>query len=48
MSVWSPQSDAFVYAGSGVNGDTGIWAQRLDAGEPELIATGVYAAWSPR
>ena len=47
-SLWSPQSDAFVYAGSGLDQITGIWVQRLDAAEPEMIATGDYAAWSPR
>ena len=47
-SLWSPQSDALVYAGSGMDRAMGIWVQRLDAEQPERIATGVYAAWSPR
>jgi TolB protein len=46
--LWSPQSDAFVYAGTGMDLRTGVWVQHLDGGPPQLIATGTYAAWSPK
>lgn len=46
--LWSPQGDAFVYAGTAPDRSTGIWVQRLDAEEPQRIATGVYAAWAPQ
>lgn len=47
MRIWSPASDAFVYAGAR-DGNSGIWVQRLDETEPERVSRGSFAAWSPR
>ncbi|MEX1020797.1 MAG: hypothetical protein WDZ49_14125 [Litorilinea sp.] len=48
MTIWSPDSTAFAYAG--INGDnrTGIWVQELAADAPQRVAAGVFVAWSPR
>ncbi|MBW7881191.1 MAG: PD40 domain-containing protein [Caldilineaceae bacterium] len=47
--IWSPDSSAFVFAGSVGGGRTGIWVQRLDERlAPEFLTTGEYATWSPR
>jgi TolB protein len=49
MTPWSPDSHAFVYAGSGEDGRTGIWVQPIiDDISPVRISDGTYAAWSPR
>lgn len=49
MTPWSPDSRAFVYAGGGEDGQTGIWVQPvIDDLAPVRITDGTYAAWSPR
>ena len=48
MRIWSPDSNAFVYAGTNTEDKPGVWVQRLDAQEAKWIGTGVFAAWSPR
>jgi TolB protein len=49
MTPWSPDSRAFVYAGGGEDGRTGIWVQHIiDDLSPVRISDGTYAAWSPR
>ena len=48
MSLWSPDGDAFVYAGSSESGETGVWIQPATSGAaPVLVADGVFATWSP-
>lgn len=48
MTLWAPDGSAFVYAGSGESGETGVWIQPARPGaEPVLAANGVFAAWSP-
>jgi TolB protein len=49
MSIWSPDSSAFVYAATDEANRTGIWVQRLEEGaEAHYVARGVFASWSPR
>jgi TolB protein len=48
MSLWSPDGNAFVYPAVDAEGTPRIWVQRLDGGEPQSVAEGVWAAWSPR
>lgn len=52
--IWSPKSDAFVFAGTLENGESGVWVQPVGSGDgqqeavPVSIGTGVIATWSPR
>jgi len=49
MTLWSPDSTAFTYAGSNGRGQRGIWVQELgEDKDAKLIYNGVYATWSPR
>ena len=49
MSIWSPDSTAFTYAGISENNQRGIWVQELGEGkEPEWISRGIFVAWSPQ
>ena len=48
MTLWSPDSSAFAYAGTNGAGRTGIWVQQLDQAEPVRVDNGIFAAWSPR
>jgi TolB protein len=49
MTPWSPDSRAFVYAGGGEDGRTGIWVHPIiDEMAPMRISDGTYAAWSPQ
>jgi TolB protein len=49
MTPWSPDSRAFVYAGGGEDGRTGIWVHPIIGDmAPARISDGTYAAWSPR
>lgn len=48
MTVWSPDSSAFVYSGIDPSGRNGIWVQKVDDQSPRRVASGVFAAWSPR
>ncbi|MFQ5948238.1 MAG: TolB family protein [Acidimicrobiia bacterium] len=48
QSFWSPGSDAFVYAGTGMDERSGIWVQRVEPGiGPALVVAGQFASWSP-
>ncbi len=46
VSFWSPDSASFAFAGT-VDGDDGIWVQRLEANAPTKVADGSWVAWSP-
>jgi TolB protein len=48
--IWSPSSDAFVFAGTLENGESGIWVQPIgdDAASPVSLGSGVLATWSPQ
>jgi TolB protein len=47
--IWSPASDALVYAGQLTDGRSGIWVQGLAEDQaPQLVGPGVFASWSPR
>lgn len=52
--IWSPNSDAFVFAGTLENGQSGVWVQPVGSGDgqqaaaPVRIGSGVIATWSPR
>jgi TolB protein len=49
QSYWSPDSQSIVYSGTGQNGRSGIWVQRVgEESEPVFVAAGVHATWSPR
>lgn len=48
MRIWSPDSSAFVYTGATPTSDAGIWVQTLGEPDATRVATGVFAAWSPR
>ncbi len=49
MTLWSPDSRAFVYAGVRSNGQSGIWVESVEEeGSPSFVMPGVLAAWSPR
>jgi TolB protein len=49
MSIWSPDSTAFTYAGTDEAGRSGIWVQTLGADiAPVWVGRGVVASWSPR
>jgi TolB protein len=44
---WSPDSDAFCFAGSDLEGHDGVWVQPLDR-RAERVSSGQVAFWSPR
>ena len=48
MSLWSPDSTAFAYAGMNEAGEAGIWVQeaRRDRA-PVLVSDGDFVSWSP-
>jgi TolB protein len=49
--IWSPDSDALVFAGTLEDGRTGVWVQAVDndeAAAPLSLGAGVSAIWSPR
>ena len=48
MRLWSPDSEAFAYAGMNEAGETGIWVQeaRRDRA-PVLVSDGELVTWSP-
>jgi TolB protein len=49
MRLWSPDDEAFVYAGLSESGASGVWIQPAREGAtPVLVADGVVATWSPR
>lgn len=48
MTIWSPDSTAFTYAGSDISGTFGVWVQPLELDEPVYITNGTLSSWSPR
>jgi TolB protein len=46
VRLWSPDGSAFAFPGS-IDGEVGIWIQRLDEDAPEKIGGGSWVAWSP-
>lgn len=48
MTIWSPDSSAFVYAGNGSSGGSSIWVQQLAGEKAVEVGEGVFAAWSPQ
>jgi TolB protein len=49
MTIWAPDSSAFVYAGLDDESRPGVWVQELAAeAEAFFVGPGVFAAWSPR
>ena len=49
MSIWSPDSTAFAYAGIDEENQRGIWVQELGEDKaPKWISRGVFVAWSPQ
>ena len=49
MTLWSPDSTAFAYAGANEEGVSGIWVQELAGNKlPVRVSDGVFVAWSPR
>lgn len=48
VEFFSPDSDRIVYAGTDMNGQSGIFTVGLEPNsQPELISEGVFATWSP-
>jgi hypothetical protein len=51
VSIWSPDSTRFVYAGESMAGDTGVWLHKLpvDGEDPKtyFVTEGAIALWSP-
>ncbi|MCZ7570608.1 MAG: hypothetical protein M5U01_18745 [Ardenticatenaceae bacterium] len=49
MTLWAPDSSAFVYAGLSENGFQGVWVHPIGEGSaPTRVTRGLFAAWSPR
>jgi TolB protein len=48
MTIWSPDSSAFTYAGVNSQGARGIWVQELGEESADLVSTGIFSAWSPK
>ncbi len=49
MTLWSPDSSAFTYAGMHSDRIAGVWVQEVKEGaRPFYVANGVHASWSPR
>lgn len=48
MTIWSPDSSAFTYAGRSETGQEGVWVQKLGDEQPARVSDGSFAAWSPR
>jgi len=47
VTLWSPDSRAFVYAGGTAGAASGIWVQPVRGDAPVLVTEGIYATWSP-
>ena len=45
LTFWSPDSTAFAFGGA-IEGNQGIWVQRVDETEPTKVADGIWVAWS--
>lgn len=48
MTLWSPDSSAFTYAGNGSDGGSSVWVQKLGEDSAIEVGDGVFAAWSPQ
>lgn len=46
LTLWAPDSSAFVYPVQADGGDQEIWVQPLDADEPTFVSPGSFAGWS--
>ena len=47
MTLWAPDGRSFAFPGT-IGDEAGIWVQRLDEGEPNLVLDGgSVVAWSP-
>jgi TolB protein len=48
MSLWSPDSSAFAYAGFNEQGEAGIWVQEARPDRaPVVVSDGEFVSWSP-
>ncbi len=48
-SLWSPDSQTLLYAGTSEDGRAGIWTLPVaEKSTPQRVARGVLATWSPR
>lgn len=48
ITFWSPAGDQFVFAGTSVDGESGVFVHEVAAGGATIrIADGEFAAWSP-
>lgn len=47
MSIWAPDSSAYVYAGLNSRGQRGIFIQELGKKRPSRVSSGDFAVWSP-
>ncbi|MCZ6662944.1 MAG: hypothetical protein O6951_08480 [Actinobacteria bacterium] len=45
LSYWSPDGSAFAYTGE-VDGQRGVWVQRLNSSNPTLVSEGSWVVWS--
>ncbi len=45
LSYWSPDGSAFAYTGE-VDGQRGVWVQRLNSTGPKLVSDGSWVVWS--
>jgi len=47
VTLWSPDSRAWAYAGGQPGTTSAIWIQFVEAAEPIRVASGSYVTWSP-
>ncbi len=45
LGVWSPDSRAVVFVGT-IEGESGVWTQKVDGSDPTLVTDGIWASWS--
>lgn len=45
MTFWAPDSSGFALVGD-IDGEIGVWVQDVSATVPQLVARGVWVAWS--
>ncbi len=46
LTVWAPDSSAFVYPVRTEAGDQEIWVQAIDTDQPTFVSPGAFAGWS--
>ena len=46
FTPWAPDGSAFAFAGQ-IEGQSGIYVQRVDGGAPTLVSDGEFVLWSP-